>query len=335
MILIFLNRDCFVNRKPNETADERNFREFIACYKFFNEHLASQGIKIVVLSDNPDFLQGVPEDMRANFVLANGEEYVSTMTKQFSDLEDKLCRIPYKEDESMNKYKDFTYPPHLESNELQNGIKMGKFNQGAYRSFNFFEGFVRIEEDASKPEKKRQGKKKDELTYNEILIQGLDGVNRATDGDIVVIEILPEDKWSVPSGMVVADAPEKEAPLTSDKVVRENEETDADAQEQKDRMEEEEIFAAVAASAEKVQEKQRTGKVVGIIRRKWLPCCGVVRKSLKEGSSFHYFFPDNKKLPKVRIETRNVDRFEGQKIVAQIDQWPVSSRYPVVSSWLF
>jgi exosome complex exonuclease DIS3/RRP44 len=228
---------------------------------------------------------------------------------------------------AMKKYQDFTYPAHFESNIIQDGIKTGKFYQGAYRSFNFFEGFVRIEDDSSKPERRKQ---KDELSYNEILLQGLERVNRATEGDIVAIQILPEDQWSVPSGMVVVEGLEKEVVLIADKVVAENEETDADVQEQEDRTEEEEIFAAVAESSKKAQVKQRTGQIVGIIRRKWLPCCGMIRKSLKEGASFHYFFPDNKKLPKVRIETRNVDRFEGQKIVAQIDQWPVSSRFPVV-----
>lgn len=170
------------------------------------------------------------------------------------------------------------------------------------------------------------------MAYNEILLQGLENVNRACEGDIVVIEVLPEDKWSIPSGMVTVDAIEKESPLVADKVVLENVETDVDVQEHEDRLEEEEIFAAVAESVKNVGEKkrQRTGRVIGIIRRKWLPICGMIRKSLKEGTSFHYFFPDNKKMPKVRIETRNVDRFEGQKIVAQIDQWPISSRFPVV-----
>jgi len=327
-------RDTYVSRKPNETPDERNMREVLACYNFFNEHLSSLGIKIVILSDNPDFLNSLPSEIKKeNVVVATGLEYVGSLTKQFEDLEDKLCRIPYNEDESMKKYKDFLYPPHLESNLLQKGIKSGELFQGPFRSYNFYEGFVRLEEDAPSPVKKGPTRKdKNDLTYNEILLQGLENVNRATDGDIVVIEILPEEQWSVPSGMVVIEGPEKEPPLTSDKVVIENEEADAEAQEQQDLLEEEEIFAAVAESAEKVKQKTRTGKVVGIIRRKWQPICGVIRKSDKEGSSYHFFFPDNKKLPKVRIETRNVDRFEGQKIVAQIDQWPVSSRYPVVST---
>lgn len=227
----------------------------------------------------------------------------------------------------MKKYQDFTYPPHLDSVAIQEGLKSGLYFQGAYRSFNFFEGFVRIDESETKGPRK----KKDELGAGEILLQGLEHVNRASEGDIVAIEILPESEWSVPSGMVVVVGVEKEPALVPDKIVLENEADDADVQEFEDRLEEEEIFAAIAGAASTV-EKQRTGRVVGVIRRKWAPICGLIRKSLKEGTSFHFFFPDNKKLPKVRIETRNVDRFEGMKIVAQIDQWPVSSRFPVVST---
>jgi len=106
-------------------------------------------------------------------------------------------------------------------------------------------------------------------------------------------------------------------------------EPDAPEEEKK---EEDEIFSAVAKLANKSELKRKTGKLVGIIRRKWKPCCGIIRKSLKEGSRFHFFLPDNKKLPRVRIETRNADRFSGQKLVAQIDQWPLTSRYPVVST---
>ncbi|OXA50994.1 Exosome complex exonuclease RRP44 [Folsomia candida] len=304
----FLNehsKDTFVNRKPNETTDERNTREFVQCYKYFTEHLASFGIKVIIFSDNPAFREEVEKIHGGDVLLASAEEY---------------------------KYQDFTYPPHFDSNLLQAGIKSGKYYQGAFRSFNFFEGFVRIEDDASAANAKSGPRKqKDDLAYNEILLQGLENVNRACEGDIVVIEVLPEDKWSIPSGMVTVDAIEKESPLVADKVVLENVETDVDVQEHEDRLEEEEIFAAVAESVKNVGEKkrQRTGRVIGIIRRKWLPICGMIRKSLKEGTSFHYFFPDNKKMPKVRIETRNVDRFEGQKIVAQIDQWPISSRFPV------
>lgn len=36
-------------------------------------------------------------------------------------------------------------------------------------------------------------------------MQGRVGLNRAVDGDIVAVKLLPEEEWSVPSRMVLQD----------------------------------------------------------------------------------------------------------------------------------
>lgn len=230
---------------------------------------------------------------------------------------------------AIHKYdKDFEYPPHLDPVKVQNGILTGKYIQGAYRTTNFYEGTLRISGEDEPATKKR---KPDEINYNEILLQGMDNINRASDGDIVAVEILPEEEWSAPSGIVIVEPVEHEPPLTDEKVVVDNDTADPDERELEYRLEEEEILEAVTKSKNSNAQKQRTGRVVGIIRRKWKPICGVIQKSLKQGANFHMFLPDNKKLPRVRIETRNVDRFDGKKIVVHIDQWPITSRFPIVS----
>lgn len=235
---------------------------------------------------------------------------------------------------AIHKYlKDFEYPPHLDPVEVQNGLRLGRYVQGSYRTINFYEGNVRVLGEEDEPSTKK--KKPDEINLNEILIQGLDNINRSSDADIVAVEILPEDEWSVPSGIVIVEPPEHEPALTDDKVVVDNDTADPDERDEECRLEEEEILEAVVKSKHSSAQKQRTGRVVGIIRRKWKPICGVIQKSLKQGSSFHMFLPDNKKLPRVRIETRNVDRFDGKKIVVQIDQWPITSRFPIVSTGSF
>lgn len=38
-----------------------------------------------------------------------------------------------------------------------------------------------------------------------ILLQGHASLNRAVDGDIVAVELLPEEKWTAPSGIVLED----------------------------------------------------------------------------------------------------------------------------------
>ncbi len=71
-----------------------------------------------------------------------------------------------------------------------------------------------------------------------------------------------------------------------------------------------------------------TAKVVGIIRRNWRPYCGLLRKSPVPGARRHLFVPAEKRVPHIRIETRQADVLEGQRLVVSIDCWPRESRYP-------
>lgn len=38
-----------------------------------------------------------------------------------------------------------------------------------------------------------------------ILLQGHASLNRSVDGDIVAVELFPEEKWTAPSGIVLED----------------------------------------------------------------------------------------------------------------------------------
>lgn len=70
-----------------------------------------------------------------------------------------------------------------------------------------------------------------------------------------------------------------------------------------------------------------TGKVVGIIRRKWRQYCGILQANLITGTTRHLFVPAERKIPKVRIETRQSEQLKSQRIIVAIDQWPRHSRY--------
>lgn len=90
-------------------------------------------------------------------------------------------------------------------------------------------------------------------------MQGRSHLNRAVDGDIVAVEILPDDQWSSPSEIVLQD----------------EESADAD-----DVAEDEKILRKQSS---KIQEKIATGKIVGIIRRKWRQYCGILQPSAIKG----------------------------------------------------
>lgn len=135
----------------------------------------------------------------------------------------------------------------------------------------------------------------------QILVQGHDGLNRAVDGDIVAVELLSEDKWNSPSDIILQDDQEDPG----------------------------DVLEANNVSEEKpVVEKTPTGKVVGIIRRKWRQYCGILQLNPIPGSTRHIFVPAERKIPKVRIETRQAEELKSQRIIIAIDQWPRHSRYP-------
>lgn len=140
--------------------------------------------------------------------------------------------------------------------------------------------------------------------YFQILIQGREALNRAVDGDVVAMSLLPENKWSAPSDLVIQDETE-------------------DIGDTVDEDENQFLLASL-----KTTEKQPTGIVVSIIRRKWRQYCGILIRNPIPGATRHIFVPAEKKIPRVRIETRQADLLEGQRIIVAIDQWPRQSRYP-------
>lgn len=75
------------------------------CFSYFNRHLAPLGIKIMILSDNPEFHTDLGDkwkDFEGKDFVANGEIYVeSLLGEKAKDLLDKLCLIPYNEDEGI------------------------------------------------------------------------------------------------------------------------------------------------------------------------------------------------------------------------------------------
>ncbi|KAF4025740.1 hypothetical protein G4228_017746 [Cervus hanglu yarkandensis] len=71
-----------------------------------------------------------------------------------------------------------------------------------------------------------------------------------------------------------------------------------------------------------------TGRVVGIIKRNWRPYCGMLSKSDIKESRRHLFTPADKRIPRIRIETRQASTLEGRRIIVAVDGWPRNSRYP-------
>ncbi|XP_031771061.1 exosome complex exonuclease RRP44 [Apis florea] len=284
---VFVNehhKETYIERNPGESTSDRNDRAIRMAAKWYNTHLNLDHIKIktVLLTDDAQNRElakneGIPTISMEDYILS---------LENSGFLSDKLCKKSYG---MISEGREF-FPCHLTPSEIHDGIKYGKLLQGTFTASkeNFLEGFVNVD-----------GFEKT------IFIQGRNNLNRAVDGDIIALEILPEDQWSSPSDIVLQD----------------EEETDDDALETK------KVLDKFISSNK--MEKSPTGKIVGIIRRNWRQYCGILQPSNIEGNVRHLFVPAERKIPKIRIETRQYGMLSKQRIIVAIDSWPRNSRYPL------
>ncbi|XP_024885836.1 exosome complex exonuclease RRP44 [Temnothorax curvispinosus] len=285
---VFINehhRETYIEREPGEKINDRNDRAIRVAVKWYDTHLNSDGdnVKVILLTDDVENRTRAAEE---GLFVVSMEDYVASLENS-SFLLDKLCKRSY----TLDIQGPELFPCHLAPTEMHDGITSGKLLQGTFLASreNFLEGNVNVE-----------GREKP------IFVQGRSHLNRAVDGDIVAVEILPEDQWSSPSEIVLQD------------------EQGADAD---DVAEDEKILRKQSSS--KMQEKIPTGKIVGIIRRKWRQYCGILQPSAIKENVRHLFVPAERKIPKIRIETRQAEILSKQRIIVALDSWPRNSRYPL------
>ncbi|XP_058120010.1 exosome complex exonuclease RRP44 [Anopheles ziemanni] len=279
------HKDTYAERMPGESANDRNDRMIRNAALWYEQHLNSaQGKKakprprIVLLSDDAD---NRSKAVQLGLNACSASEYMKAAKQEYAHLVDKISQR-----DAVGESKDPLFPSHLTATQIHQGIKNATLMQGAFLASreNFLEGYVRVE-GVEKP----------------VLIQGRLNLNRAVDGDVVAIEMLPEREWKAPSDVVLVD-----------------EQNDPG-----DMIEPDPTFNEKAQA-----EREPTGRVVGIIKRKWRQYCGILLPSHIPGSTRHIFVPAERKIPRIRIETRQAATLLSQRIIVAIDQWPRHSRYP-------
>lgn len=282
------HKETYVERNPGEKQNDRNDRAIRKAVSWYRSHLSIENVsdqfpEIILITDDEKNRKFAQEE---GIICCSAQDYVENVNG-FPGLSDKLSKNVIPESCS----KDALYTAHLTPSQIQFGLKNNSLHQGVFYASrdNFLEGTATVSS-YDKP----------------ILLQGHLGINRAVDGDIVAIEILPRDQWSRPSDIVLEDKQEDPG----------------------DNLEEEaELLKAVKAIES--EDVTPTGKVVGIIRRKWRQYCGILVPSKYPGATRHLVTPAEKKIPRVRIETRQSDVLASQRILVAFDSWPRNSRYPL------
>jgi exosome complex exonuclease DIS3/RRP44 len=79
-------------------------------------------------------------------------------------------------------------------------------------------------------------------------------------------------------------------------------------------------------------ELQPTGRIVGVVRRNWRPYVGRLdipagmEKATSVGSKRVMFIALDRRIPRIRIQTKNLARLAGKRVVVAIDRWSRRSK---------
>lgn len=289
--------DTFVEIQAGESSNDRNDRAIRTAAQWYNKHM-EEGRKggetvtqvVLVTNDRENREKARALGLQSFTAL----EYAQSLT-ECPGLVDRLASLGEngESSEGGQKKEKILFSEHQPLSVIQSGLKSGKYHQGTFQGSakNYLEGHVNV------------------TTMEKwVFVQGLQNLNRAVHEDIVAIEILPESEWVCPSGVVMKDA-EDEA------VKEEDEDKEIEKEEGK---------------APSVQKSllEPTGRVVGIIKRNWRPYCGTILPLSSMSGTRHTFIPTERRIPRVRLVTRQATNLLGKRIVVSIDAWPRSSRFP-------
>ncbi|KAJ2976542.1 hypothetical protein NQ176_g4893 [Zarea fungicola] len=306
--------ETYVQREVEESVNDRNDRAVRMAVKWYGQHLLAQVGKvnapaIVMLTDDQDNIRKAKKE---GIDAATLRQYIGTL----ADNESLLDMIPESQNagrQDLNKGAQPLYPEYFTVSRMMTGVKAGLMHQGIFNvsPYNYLEGSIKVPA-FPKP----------------LVILGRENINRAVDGDVVVVELLPQDQWKQPSTKIIEED-----------TVTKNEDADAEPQQDfvSDREKkalQEQVKRTHKSGSE--TQPQPTAQVVGVIKRNWRQYVGHIDpssagKGSSQGRTLENVFliPMDKKIPKIRLRTRQVSELLGKRLLVTIDAWDRDSRHPV------
>ena len=301
--------ETYVRREEGESINDRNDRAVRRAAKWYAEHLPRKtSPPIVVLTDDQENLRKALAEKVVALSLA---DYVSGL-EDADRLLDMISEARQVQG-PRTQPGDSLYPEYYTMSKMLTGIKAGTMHQGIFHvsPYNYLEGTITVPA-FDKP----------------LLILGRESNNRSISGDSVVVEVLPKEQWKAASVKIV----EEEIFNRNDNA--ENDDEEVVITERERRALQEEVRKAHGGTAE--ARALPTARVVGIMKRNWRQYVGTVDlgsagSSVSQGRKQQTVFlvPMDKRIPKIRVRTRQADELVGKRILATIDSWERDTKYPV------
>lgn len=309
-----------------ESNEDRNRRAVAVAWQWYASHLLElkrHNVNVLFVANNAeDLAQAQKHGVTNGTTIA---EFIKPLETECPELRDLMSTTATETDEgtasttdSSSSKRKTLYPEHLKSSELLSGIKNKRFFQGVLRCNrdHWLECNVLIHGagDVKVP----------------VLIQGRENINRAIDGDVVAIQLLPKAQWKKPSDSFAANG----------STVAEALEDEEDAQEE-DRPEQPGVAEptipleqAALLQSNLGASLKPTGRVVGIIQRNWRKYCGSLEPprtagAVSSASGHCLVVPVDRKVPKIKIQTRQQDTLMDKRLLVAIDSWPADSKFPL------
>ncbi|XP_059809058.1 DIS3-like exonuclease 1 [Hypanus sabinus] len=281
----------YVPREQGESLEKWQTRCIYYATVWYYNHLAGL-MPVVMVTEDTEAIQKYGSETDGVFVVS----FKSYLENFWPDLEavhqlyESIVQSRKEREIENQENNGKEYSEHLPLEILEAGIKSGRYVQGVLnvnKHRSQLEAFVRIE---GLPNKGSE-------LETDILICGSKARNRAIQGDVVAVELLPRNQWK---GRV--------------SVLCENESEEK-------------------ASEEVESEPMATGKVVGIIQRNWRDY--VASFPPKEDIQFQgknvrkvLVTPWDYRIPKIRITTQQAESLQNFRIIVRIDSWDSTSLYP-------
>jgi exosome complex exonuclease DIS3/RRP44 len=310
--------ESYIQREAGESINDRNDRAVRKGCAWYQEHL-QKAVKqqksvrcpvVVMLSDDRENLRKAKAE---GINASNLHDYVSSLPDA-DRLLDMVAASREQRAVRDDRAKNL-YPEYASMSAMMTGVKAGTLHQGIFNvsQYNYLEGTVHV------PAFDRP-----------LIIQGRENSNRAVSGDVVVLEILPRDQWKAPSSKVI----EEDEVNKNDNAEIEDDSAEAVITDRERKALVEEVKRAQGKSTE--GKPQPTAKIVGVVKRNWRQYVGLIDKdSVKSGAKESraqqtvFLIPMDKRIPKIRVRTRQAGELVGKRVLVTIDSWDRESRYPV------
>lgn len=318
---VFFNEfrlETYTVREKGETINDRNDRAVRTAVQWYGSHLQAASKHsgrtkecpaIVMLSDDKENLRRATT---AKLSACSLKDYVSGLEDATRLLD--MISASQRGQESRGMATEQLYPDYYPMSKMMTGIRAGTLHQGVFSvsPYNYLEGSVCVP-----------------AFDKSLLLLGRENSNRAVQDDVVVVEVLPKAQWKAASTKII-----EEETLNKDE--------NADAEEgEGESMVTEQERRALQEEVKKIHGKnlegrpQPTARVVGIIRRNWRQYVGhvdstsssKVTQSRRQQTVF--LIPMDKRIPKIRLRTRQADELVGKRVLVTIDSWDQDSRYPI------